>query len=101
MGREDREVLLLARFGPPAQQAILASLVPPEELGEFVEILPPQKRVSEHWYQGTADAVYQNSHLIKRPNPKAVAVFGAEMFSTTSMPAFLASSTAIAEPCWP
>ncbi len=23
-----------------------------EELGEFVEILPPQKRVSEHWYQG-------------------------------------------------
>jgi glucose-1-phosphate adenylyltransferase len=31
-----------------------------EELGEFVEILPPQKRVSEHWYQGTADAVYQN-----------------------------------------
>src|SRR5258708_9026945 len=31
-----------------------------EELGEFVEILAPQKRVSEHWYQGTADAVYQN-----------------------------------------
>src|SRR3954447_26640169 len=30
-----------------------------EELGEFVEILPPQKRVGEHWYQGTADAVYQ------------------------------------------
>src|ERR1051325_8531320 len=30
-----------------------------EELGEFIEILPPQKRVSEHWYQGTADAVYQ------------------------------------------
>ena len=30
-----------------------------EELGEFVEILPPQKRVSEHWYQGTADAVRQ------------------------------------------
>ena len=27
-----------------------------EELGEFVEILPPQKRVGEHWYQGTADA---------------------------------------------
>src|SRR5580693_6073224 len=28
------------------------------ELGEFVEILPPQKRVGEHWYLGTADAVY-------------------------------------------
>ena len=31
-----------------------------EELGEFIEILAPQKRVGEHWYLGTADAVYQN-----------------------------------------
>ena len=31
-----------------------------EELGEFIEILHPQKRVGEHWYLGTADAVYQN-----------------------------------------
>jgi glucose-1-phosphate adenylyltransferase len=31
-----------------------------DELGEFVEILSPQKRVGEHWYLGTADAVYQN-----------------------------------------
>jgi glucose-1-phosphate adenylyltransferase len=40
-----------------------------EELGEFVEILPPQKRVSEHWYQGTADAVYQNLYSIVRRLP--------------------------------
>ena len=40
-----------------------------EELGEFVEILPPQKRVSEHWYQGTADAVYQNLYSIVQENP--------------------------------
>src|SRR6476660_1557217 len=30
------------------------------ELVEFIEILSPQKRVCEHWYLGTADAVYQN-----------------------------------------
>ena len=30
------------------------------ELGEFIEVLPPQQRIDEHWYQGTADAVYQN-----------------------------------------
>ena len=30
------------------------------ELGEFIEILPPQKRMGEHWYLGTADAVWQN-----------------------------------------
>ncbi len=30
------------------------------ELGDFIEVLPPMKRVSENWYLGTADAVYQN-----------------------------------------
>src|ERR671927_430504 len=49
-----------------------------EELGEFVEILPPQKRVSEHWYQGTADAVYQNLYSIIRENPKYVVVLAGD-----------------------
>ncbi len=34
------------------------------EIGEFIEILPPMKRVSENWYMGTADAVYQNIYSI-------------------------------------
>jgi glucose-1-phosphate adenylyltransferase len=34
------------------------------ELGEFVQVLPPMKRVSEHWYQGTADAIYQNIYSV-------------------------------------
>ena len=42
------------------------------ELGEFVEILPPQKRVGENWYLGTADAVYQNLYSIERENPRWV-----------------------------
>jgi len=41
-----------------------------DELGEFVEILSPQKRVGEHWYLGTADAVYQNLYSILRENPR-------------------------------
>src|SRR5437667_9818694 len=36
------------------------------EFGEFIEILPPQKRVGENWYLGTADAVYQNIYIIER-----------------------------------
>jgi glucose-1-phosphate adenylyltransferase len=32
--------------------------------GEFIEVLPPQMRVSQHWYRGTADAVYQNIYSI-------------------------------------
>ena len=49
-----------------------------EELGEFIEILPPQKRVSEHWYQGTADAVYQNLYSIMRENPRYLIVLAGD-----------------------
>src|SRR3989440_4974961 len=49
-----------------------------EELGEFVEILPPQKRVSEHWYQGTADAVYQNLYSIMNEGPKYLVVLSGD-----------------------
>src|SRR5437016_3066831 len=49
-----------------------------EELGEFVEILPPQKRVSEHWYQGTADAVYQNFYSIVQEGPHHVIVLSGD-----------------------
>ena len=34
------------------------------ELGEFITVLPPMKRVGDHWYQGTADAIYQNLYSI-------------------------------------
>jgi glucose-1-phosphate adenylyltransferase len=49
-----------------------------EELGEFVEILPPQKRVSEHWYQGTADAVYQNLWSITAEGPQYLIVLSGD-----------------------
>lgn len=35
------------------------------ELDEFIDILPPQQRIDESWYQGTADAVYQNIYSIE------------------------------------
>jgi glucose-1-phosphate adenylyltransferase len=41
------------------------------EMNEFVDLLPAQQRIDEeHWYQGTADAVYQNLDII-RNNPRA------------------------------
>jgi glucose-1-phosphate adenylyltransferase len=49
-----------------------------EELGEFIEILPPQKRVGEHWYLGTADAVYQNLYSITREAPTHVIVLSGD-----------------------
>src|SRR3954471_6158076 len=49
-----------------------------EELGEFIETPPPQKRVGEHWYLGTADAVYQNLYSIQRESPRHVIVLGGD-----------------------
>src|SRR6185369_14067534 len=49
-----------------------------EELGEFIEILPPQKRVGEQWYQGTADAVYQNLYSILQENPQHLIVLAGD-----------------------
>ncbi len=34
------------------------------ELGEYITSVPPQQRISEDWYRGTADAVYQNLFLL-------------------------------------
>ncbi|MHC4880139.1 MAG: sugar phosphate nucleotidyltransferase, partial [Planctomycetota bacterium] len=36
------------------------------ELDEFIDILPPQQRIDEQWYRGTADAVYQNIYTIEQ-----------------------------------
>src|SRR6201997_3356342 len=48
------------------------------ELGEFIEILPPMKRVSENWYMGTADAVYQNIYSIGSEQPKHVLILSGD-----------------------
>jgi len=44
----------------------------------FVTVVPPQMRWGESWYQGTADAVYQNLNLIEDFQPDLVAIFGAD-----------------------
>jgi glucose-1-phosphate adenylyltransferase len=48
------------------------------DLGEFIEILPPMKRVSENWYLGTADAVYQNIYSIGSEQPKYVLILSGD-----------------------
>lgn len=49
-----------------------------QELGEFVEILPPMQRVSANWYMGTADAVYQNIYSIGAEQPKHVLILSGD-----------------------
>jgi glucose-1-phosphate adenylyltransferase len=49
-----------------------------DPLGEFIEILPPMKRVSENWYMGTAYAVYQNIYSIGSEEPKRVLILSGD-----------------------
>jgi glucose-1-phosphate adenylyltransferase len=45
---------------------------------EFVELLPAQQRIEETWYQGTADAVYQNIDILRRHDPQYVLILGGD-----------------------
>lgn len=44
----------------------------------FVAVVPPQMRMGPEWFQGTADAVFQNVNLIQQHNPEFVIIFGAD-----------------------
>ncbi|HOU51492.1 MAG TPA: glucose-1-phosphate adenylyltransferase [Smithella sp.] len=52
------------------------------EIGEFVEIIPAQQRMSKDWYRGTADALYQNIDIIHRHAPQYVLVLGGDHIYT-------------------
>lgn len=48
------------------------------ELDEYIDVLPPQQRLDETWYQGTADAIYQNIYTIEKANPKYVLILAGD-----------------------
>ncbi len=52
----------------------LSALMP----DHFVTVVPPQMRYGKDWFQGTANAVFQNMNLIRQHNPELVIVFGAD-----------------------
>ena len=48
------------------------------ELGEFIDVVPPQQRIDENWYLGTADAVYQNIYTIEKERPEYVVILAGD-----------------------
>jgi glucose-1-phosphate adenylyltransferase len=48
------------------------------DLGERLDVLPPQQRVDENWYLGTADAVYQNIYSLEMAAPRLVIVLAGD-----------------------
>ena len=49
-----------------------------QELGEFVELMPPMQRTGSNWYMGTADAVYQNIYSIGSEQPSYVIILSGD-----------------------
>lgn len=71
-----RRILVLTQYKSHSLQKHLRdgwSIFNPE-LGEYVTPVPPQMRSGEGWYNGTADAAYQNLYLVKRSEAKHVLV---------------------------
>lgn len=48
------------------------------EMGEFIDVVPPQQRIDENWYKGTADAVYQNIYSIEKERPEEVLILAGD-----------------------
>ncbi|WP_018954512.1 glucose-1-phosphate adenylyltransferase [Thioalkalivibrio sulfidiphilus] len=48
------------------------------EFGEFIELLPAQQRIETSWYEGTADAVYQNLDIIRQHEPSYVLILAGD-----------------------
>src|SRR5437763_14075596 len=47
-------------------------------VGDYVTPVPAQMRRGPHWFQGSADAIYQSLNLIHDEQPAFVCVFGAD-----------------------
>ena len=50
----------------------------PANLNEFIDVIPAQQRLDENWYQGTADAVFQNLDILRPNHPDYVLILGGD-----------------------
>jgi glucose-1-phosphate adenylyltransferase len=48
------------------------------ELDEYINLIPAQQRVSEDWYLGTADAIYQNIYVLQMDRPDLILILSAD-----------------------
>ncbi|HVF84358.1 MAG TPA: sugar phosphate nucleotidyltransferase, partial [Abditibacteriaceae bacterium] len=47
-------------------------------MGEYLDVIPPQQRNAKRWYQGTADAIFQNIYMLEQEKPSYVIVLGGD-----------------------
>ena len=76
-----RKILVLTQYKAMSLDRHLAlgwKRLMSRELGEFIDVVPPQQRIDEHWYQGTADAVYQNIYTLEKERPTYVLILAGD-----------------------
>src|SRR3989344_6267500 len=75
-----RKVYVLIQYKSfSLQKHILAGWdVVSSQLGEFIDVIPPQQRISSDWYRGTADAIYQNIYAIYDNKPEYVLILAGD-----------------------
>jgi glucose-1-phosphate adenylyltransferase len=47
-------------------------------LGELIEVIPAQQRIDEQWYQGTADAIFQNIYTLQEERPDLLLILSGD-----------------------
>lgn len=91
-----RRVLVLTQYKSHSLQKHLRdgwSIFNPE-LGEYITPVPPQMRVGERWYSGTADAIYHNLYLLERSEAEYVLVLSGDHIYRMDYAAMLAAHKA-------
>ena len=48
------------------------------DLGGFIDVVPPQQRITADWYRGTADAIFQNIYIIEMEKPEYVLILSGD-----------------------
>ena len=70
------------------------------EFNEFIDLLPAQQRIDDFsWYQGTADAVYQNLDILHTHQPKYILVLAGDHVYKMNYANLIADHVAQGAPC--
>ena len=70
------------------------------EFNEFIDLLPAQQRIDESsWYQGTADAVYQNLDILRAHQPAYILVLAGDHIYKMDYANLIADHVAQGKPC--
>ncbi len=48
------------------------------DMGYYIDVVPPQQRIDNNWYRGTADAIFQNIYVIEQEKPEYVLILSGD-----------------------